>query len=157
MVRISKAAVLMLLCLCGPVAAQSPNAGAKGKQDVVSASTASVSAVSQDVSPARIAALRASAKPLLDFVKTQSSELAALKRQHAAAKKQSGGNAAAGDGGEKARKQKKDLRDAQRKEWETAINARRAEHAKFTKKNAAAKEAMEELLRLGIPLEEPAK
>lgn len=140
----------LFLLLCSPAAAQAPQAGAQAQE--------TAPAPVQEKSPAEIAALRAAAKPLLDFVKAQSSGLSALKRSHAAARKQLRSQAGTQGGvSEKSRKALAALSKAQREEWRKAVAAKRTENDKFTRKNPEAEKALKELLRLGVPVREPGK
>jgi len=146
---------VIFLFFCAPGSAQSPqpstgtpagieNQAASGGKGTVPAQTES----------AEVNALRAAAKPLIDLIKAQSSEMAALKRQQSAVRKQlRAGAASAGEGAGKRNKEFGELSRTQREEFRKARAQKQAEHSRFVKKNPEAKKALEELLKRGIPVE----
>lgn len=138
---------VVMLSAC-PVLAQSGPPSTPSQEVMVSTAP---------VDSAEVKALRAAAKPLLDHIKANSGEMAALKRKHAEEKRRlraQGG--AEGTSNQKHRKAATELLRAQREEFRRSLDARKAEHRKFEKKNPAAKKALDELIRRGIPVEETA-
>lgn len=148
---------VIFLFFCAPGSAQSPQpstgtpAGVEGQ--AASGGKVAVSVPVQTES-AEVNALRAAAKPLVDLIKAQSSEMAALKRQQSAVRKQArAGAAAAGGGAGKRNKESGELNRTQREEFRKARAQKQAEHSRFVKKNPEAKKALDELLKRGVPVE----
>jgi len=146
---------VIFLFFCAPGSAQSPQpstgtpAGVEGQ-----AASGGKGAVSVQTESAEVNALRAAAKPLIDLIKAQSSEMAALKRQQSAVRKQArAGAAAAGGGAGKRNKESGELNRTQREEFRKARAQKQAEHSRFVKKNPEAKKALDELLKRGVPVE----
>jgi hypothetical protein len=142
-------------CVC----AQQDGLPPAGSERLVGPATGQLQAApAGNRSAAEVMALRSKAKPLLEFIRAQSSGLAALRREQAASRKQLRGSSAGGGKADpKERKALGKLIKDQRAEMRRATSAARAEHARFLKKNPEAKKALDELLKAGIAVEEPAK
>lgn len=107
-------------------------------------------------SAAEIKVLRQAAKPMLDYVKAHSGDLAAVKKRHAEARKALRAKLTGGPGDEKVMKELNALKKRQRAEFSRALESAREENLKFVKKNPGADKAMKELIKRGVPADEPA-
>jgi hypothetical protein len=105
---------------------------------------------------AEIKALRKAAKPMLDYVKAHSGDLAAVKKRHAQSSKALQAKLTGGPGDEKVKKELRMLGKQQREEFRRELEAVREDNRKFVKKNPEADKAMKELINRGIPAEDPA-
>lgn len=145
--------LVLLLGLGGSARAQGSAASGPAREALAGPATGQAQAVTFGDQAAAEAALRAKARPMLDFMKAQSSALSELRKAHAAARKQ---QRAASDGGADAKERKAlgKLIKAQRAEMRRAASAARAERARFVKANPEAESALRELQRRGLAVEE---